>query len=156
MWQTKYASAVPKNLGLGLNFRSCSEDYFLSGHPWSVGRNNDLINSFWNLLTFKHSHLGKWKKKEYKKFVKLLRLEPICIVGASTRRKCILFLNPVKSLSILSSLAATKLPICRKWMTLHTIYSMVVKIPAANMLDFAVLFIVRILVLPEIHQVKVS
>ena len=29
MWQTKYASAVPKNLGLGLNFRPCSEDYFL-------------------------------------------------------------------------------------------------------------------------------
>ena len=31
MWQTKYASAVPKNLGLGLNFRQCSEGYFLSG-----------------------------------------------------------------------------------------------------------------------------
>ena len=30
MWQTKYASAVPKNLGLGLNFRPCSEDFFLS------------------------------------------------------------------------------------------------------------------------------
>ena len=29
MWQTKYASAVPKNLGLGLNFRPCSEGYFL-------------------------------------------------------------------------------------------------------------------------------
>ena len=28
MWQTKYASAVPKCLGLGLNFRLCSEDYF--------------------------------------------------------------------------------------------------------------------------------
>ena len=25
MWQTKYALAVPKNLGLGLNFRLCSE-----------------------------------------------------------------------------------------------------------------------------------
>ena len=70
------------------------------------------------------------KKKKIKKYVKLLRHEPICIVGASTRRKCILFLNPVKSLSILSSLAATKLVICRKWMTLHTIYSMVVEIPA--------------------------
>ena len=30
MWQTKYASAVPKDLGLGLNFRPC---YFLSGRP---------------------------------------------------------------------------------------------------------------------------
>ena len=26
MWQTKYAAAVPKNLGLGLDFRPCSED----------------------------------------------------------------------------------------------------------------------------------
>ena len=134
----------------------------LHGVRYLLQRNtqkDDLINSFWNLLTFKHSHLGKWKKKNifsYSFVVKLLQLEPICIVGASTRRKCILFLNPVKSLSILSSLAATKLVICRKWMTLHTIYSMVVKIPAPNMLDFAVLFIVRILVLPEIHQVKVS
>ena len=36
MWQTKYASAVPKNLGLGLNFWPCSEGYFLSGRPYSV------------------------------------------------------------------------------------------------------------------------
>ena len=28
MWQTKYASPIPKNLGLGLNFRPCSEGYF--------------------------------------------------------------------------------------------------------------------------------
>ena len=33
MWQTKYAAAIPKNLGLGLNFRPCSEGYFLSGRP---------------------------------------------------------------------------------------------------------------------------
>ena len=33
MWQTKYASAELKNLGLGLNFRPCSEGYFLSGRP---------------------------------------------------------------------------------------------------------------------------
>ena len=33
MWQTKYASTVTKNLGLGLNFRTCSEGYFLSGRP---------------------------------------------------------------------------------------------------------------------------
>ena len=36
MWQTKYAAAIPKNLGLGLNFRPCSEHYFLSGSPQSV------------------------------------------------------------------------------------------------------------------------
>ena len=36
MWQTKYASAVSKNLGVGVNFRPCSEDYFLSDvrSPW--------------------------------------------------------------------------------------------------------------------------
>ena len=27
MWQMKYASAVPKNLGLGSDFQPCSEDY---------------------------------------------------------------------------------------------------------------------------------
>jgi hypothetical protein len=36
MWQTNYALAVPKHLGLGLNFRLCSEGYFLSGRPLSV------------------------------------------------------------------------------------------------------------------------
>ena len=40
MWQTKYASAVPKNLGLGLNFRPCSEDQFLSGQSQSVSTPN--------------------------------------------------------------------------------------------------------------------
>ena len=38
MWQAKYASTLPKNLGLGLNFRPYIESYFLSGvHspcPW--------------------------------------------------------------------------------------------------------------------------
>ena len=33
MWQTKYASAVPKNLGVGVDFRPCSEDHFLTGTP---------------------------------------------------------------------------------------------------------------------------
>jgi hypothetical protein len=33
IWPTKYASAVPKNLGLGFNFLPCSEDYILFGHP---------------------------------------------------------------------------------------------------------------------------
>ena len=36
MWQTKYAAAIPKNLGVGVNFRLCSEGYFLSGRPQSV------------------------------------------------------------------------------------------------------------------------
>ena len=33
MWQTKYTLAIPKNLGVGVNFRPCSEGYFLSGRP---------------------------------------------------------------------------------------------------------------------------
>ena len=36
MWQTKYALAVPKNLGVGVDFRPCSEGDFLTGHPLSV------------------------------------------------------------------------------------------------------------------------
>ena len=33
MWQTKYAAAVPKNLGLGLNLRPCSEGYIFALWP---------------------------------------------------------------------------------------------------------------------------
>ena len=33
MWQTKYASAVPINLGLGFGFRPCSAGDFLTGRP---------------------------------------------------------------------------------------------------------------------------
>ena len=33
IWKTKYASAVLRNLGVGVNFRPCSESYFLSGRP---------------------------------------------------------------------------------------------------------------------------
>ena len=36
MWQTKYPVAVPKKLGLGLNFWPCSEGYFLSGCPYTA------------------------------------------------------------------------------------------------------------------------
>ena len=32
----KYAAAKPKNLGVGVDFRSCSEGDFLTGHPESV------------------------------------------------------------------------------------------------------------------------
>ena len=46
MWQTKYASAVHKNLGLGLNFRPCSEGYFLSGRPQSVSRDKSSLPIF--------------------------------------------------------------------------------------------------------------
>ena len=33
MWQTKYASAVPKNLGVGVDFGPRSEGNFLTGRP---------------------------------------------------------------------------------------------------------------------------
>ena len=33
MWQTKYASAVPKNLAVGVDFRPGSESDFLTGRP---------------------------------------------------------------------------------------------------------------------------
>ena len=33
MWQTKYALAVPKNLGVEVNFRPYSEGDFLTGRP---------------------------------------------------------------------------------------------------------------------------
>ena len=46
MWQTKYALALPKNLGLGVNFRPCSEGYFLSGHLKSVDNTNLLTWQF--------------------------------------------------------------------------------------------------------------
>ena len=36
MWQTKYASTVPKNLGVEVNFWPRSEGHFLSGRPQSV------------------------------------------------------------------------------------------------------------------------
>ena len=51
MWQTKYASAVPKNLELGLNFRLCSEGYFLSWRPQSV------LGSIAPFFYAQHSHV---------------------------------------------------------------------------------------------------
>ena len=33
MWQTKYSSAVPKNLGVGVDLQLCSEGDFLTWRP---------------------------------------------------------------------------------------------------------------------------
>ena len=41
MWQTKYALAVPKNLGVGVNFLQCSEDHFLSDDCQTKRKNGD-------------------------------------------------------------------------------------------------------------------
>ena len=43
MWQTKYASAVPKNLGV--DFRPCSEGDFLTGRSYSVLSFNNIAYS---------------------------------------------------------------------------------------------------------------
>ena len=51
MWQTKYAAAIPKNLGVGVNFRPSSEGYFLSGRPQSVDMRIKLETSD-NFSTF--------------------------------------------------------------------------------------------------------
>ena len=37
MWPTKYASAIPKNLGVGDDFRPYREGDFLTRRPYSVG-----------------------------------------------------------------------------------------------------------------------
>ena len=41
MWQTKYASAVPKNLGVGVDFWLCSEGNFLTGRPSQFTRSDN-------------------------------------------------------------------------------------------------------------------
>ena len=46
MWQTKYASAVPKNLGLGLN---CSEGSLDVRSPWVGLKIKRVLPSFSHL-----------------------------------------------------------------------------------------------------------
>ena len=43
MWQTKYASAVPKNLGVGVDFWLCSEGDFVTGRPYSVAKMQERV-----------------------------------------------------------------------------------------------------------------
>ena len=50
MWQTKYALAVPKNLGVGVDFWPCSEGDFLTGRLQSVLRTIHSICSDQNKL----------------------------------------------------------------------------------------------------------
>ena len=60
MWQTKYASAVPKNLGMGIDFRACCEGDFLTGRPQSVGfTHNDMHD---NTFTLKFEYSEKATK----------------------------------------------------------------------------------------------
>ena len=41
MWQTKYASAIPKNSGLGFDFQPCSEGNFFTGRPLGLAISED-------------------------------------------------------------------------------------------------------------------
>ena len=57
MWQTKYALAVPKILGLGVDFRPCSEGDFLTGRPQSVLLTIKGIQNHKGSITLKESYL---------------------------------------------------------------------------------------------------
>ena len=48
MWQTKYSSAVPKNLGLRVDFRPCIEGDFLTRRLQSVPPLNHLKNIYFD------------------------------------------------------------------------------------------------------------
>ena len=54
MWQTKYALAVPKNLGFGLNFWPLSEGYFLSGRSVVRGAQDQDLAPFFGDLSQRH------------------------------------------------------------------------------------------------------
>ena len=77
MWQTKYAAAIPKNLGVGVNFRPCSEGYYLSGRPQSVilTIHKDKIFCKSSLKTKKWSSKSGWKV--YKPWVIMARVRYI-------------------------------------------------------------------------------
>ena len=72
MWQAKYASAILKHLGVGLNYRPCSEDYFLFGRPWSVG-----LILFQSLKPSKLSYIfiGQWLQIHFVRGIRDSRVE---------------------------------------------------------------------------------
>lgn len=49
MRQTKYASVKPKNLGLGFDFRRCSEGHYLTGN---VTYRASLVRGLWYIFAF--------------------------------------------------------------------------------------------------------
>ena len=59
MWQTKYAWAVPKNLGLGFDFRLCNEGDFLTRRLQSVDQIKQNVASSTDMFCeCKHSDLS--------------------------------------------------------------------------------------------------
>ena len=55
MWQLKYASAVPKNLGVGVDFRPCSEGNSLTIASVVRGQPNKVVFSFKGVRKSKNS-----------------------------------------------------------------------------------------------------
>ena len=60
MWQTKYALAIPKNLGVGVNFgRAVKAISSLGVHSPCI-RDNDKYVAYGNPMTSKNGGLGQY------------------------------------------------------------------------------------------------
>ena len=89
MWQTKYASTIHKNLGVRLNFRQCSEDFFLSGRGFShnfyfkfsqKSRIKMQTNhKLYFLLQFRRIHVLLWSYWQHCQFRKQQQISGICL-----------------------------------------------------------------------------
>jgi len=79
MWQTKYACAVPKNLGVGVDFLPCSEGDFLTAHygiPGCGVFKGGIQNKkgFWlkiNCIQMKLPNFENWSNGELSKSTKI-------------------------------------------------------------------------------------
>ena len=78
MWQTKYAAVIPKNMGLGLNFRLCSEGYLLSKHGLISESQRcpitSLSSSLGGAFASASAHLSHFFWRFYAKVKKIPRL----------------------------------------------------------------------------------
>ena len=85
MWQTKYASAISINLGLGFDFQPCSEGDFLIGPPKSVlyamlnSEREFLMLCPFNFVRFFYKILIQKRKKEIRKVHKFNLVEQFFI-----------------------------------------------------------------------------
>ena len=68
MWQTKYVSAVPKNLGVEVDFRQCSEDQndFMSGKKSKI---RDFKTSYLYLYDLKYKASRRKKQIQHRAIV---------------------------------------------------------------------------------------
>ena len=81
MWQTKYASAVPMNLGVGMDFRPCSEGNFLTECPYSVAM------LMLKALVFKEEVLSEHYTHLFRS-LKLNKIEVTSILKLAELRQC--------------------------------------------------------------------